>query len=142
MMTLDVRMERACRNALGLAEALQSFAEVSEVIYPGLPRHPHHQLANRQFQGRFGSMISIRLRGDVAGFLRECGRQGLPFAPSLGEVQTTISHPASTSHRGLSESERERLGITPHVIRISVGIEPLEELRERFRSLLEVSPTI
>jgi cystathionine beta-lyase/cystathionine gamma-synthase len=122
--TLAVRMERACANALRVAEYLTTRAEVVRVDYPGLPSHPHHQLAQRQLRGGFGSIVAFHLLGGTSSaerFIRAARR--IPFCPSLGEVSTTLSHPESTSHRGLTAAQRADLGIGGGTIRLSVGIE-------------------
>ena len=137
--TLDVRMERSCQNALELADWLQGQPRVREVIYPGLKSHPDHELARTQFGDRYGVMLTFRLDDGGESFLARCGSAGLPFAPSLGEHQTTLSHPASTSHRGLSDDERAEIGVDSQVIRVSVGVEPLAEIRARFERLLQES---
>jgi cystathionine beta-lyase/cystathionine gamma-synthase len=131
--TLHLRIGRAMENAMSVAGYLAQQAEqqfgslLEEVRYPGLPSHPDHELANRQLQGGFGSMVSFRLAGneDVADrFLKAA--DSLPFCPSLGEASTTLSHPASTSHRDMDDSQRAKLGITGGTIRLSVGIESTE----------------
>jgi cystathionine beta-lyase/cystathionine gamma-synthase len=122
--TLGVRMERACASALAVAEMLATENRVEAVYYPGLAQHPDHVLAGRQFGDRFGSMVSFTLKGGTpaaAAFMKAAAR--IPFCPSLGELSTTLSHPESTSHRGLSAAARAALGITGGTIRLSVGIE-------------------
>jgi cystathionine beta-lyase/cystathionine gamma-synthase len=122
--TLHVRMERACRNAQAVAEYLAGRSEVASVDYPGLDSHPQHDLARRQFGGWYGSVVTFHLRGGRAAadaFIERA--QQIPFCPSLGEVNTTMSHPESTSHRGLSPAGRDALGITGGTIRLSLGIE-------------------
>jgi len=125
--TLAVRAERACDNAQAVAESLLGVQSVAAVHYPGLPSHPDHALAKRQFAGRFGSMVTFTLAGGeaaAAAFIKAA--QQIAFCPSLGELATTLSHPASTSHRALTPSAREALGITGGTIRLSVGIESRE----------------
>jgi cystathionine beta-lyase/cystathionine gamma-synthase len=97
---------------------------VELVDYPGLSHHPQHDLAAAQFGGRYGSMVTFRLSGGrraADAFIAATDR--IPFCPSLGEATTTLSHPESTSHRGLSPSQREALGITGGTIRLSIGLE-------------------
>jgi cystathionine beta-lyase/cystathionine gamma-synthase len=125
--TLALRFQRAADNAVHAAQFLASRPEVAKVDYPGLPGHPDHQLARRQFFGQFGAMVTFHLAGGRAAgeqFLAAAGR--IPFCPSLGEVSTTLSHPESTSHRGLTPDERERLGIGGGTLRLSVGCESRE----------------
>lgn len=127
--TLALRMERACANALAIAEMLARESSVQRVDYPGLSSHQQHALAARQFGQRYGSLVTVHLRGERAAadrFIRAARR--IAFCPSLGEIATTLSHPESTSHRGLSASARKELGITGGTIRLSVGIEPLAEI--------------
>ena len=133
IVTLHLRIARATENAMAAARFLvekreQQFSLLLEdVQYPGLPGHPDHALASRQLQGGFGSMVSFRLAGDASvadRFL--AAAPGLAFCPSLGEASTTLSHPSSTSHRGLAEQEGKILGITAGTIRLSVGIESIE----------------
>jgi cystathionine beta-lyase/cystathionine gamma-synthase len=129
--TLAVRAEKACSNALATAKWLCTQPQVEAVHYPGLPDHADHALAQRQFGERFGSMVTMTLRGGRAAadaFI--AAARDVPFCPSLGELSTTLSHPASTSHRGLSERERESLGIFGGTIRLSIGIESPEHIRE------------
>jgi cystathionine beta-lyase/cystathionine gamma-synthase len=132
--TLAVRAERACQNALAVAESLVGAQGVSAVHYPGLASHPDHELAGRQFAGRFGSMVTFTLTGgEVAAVAFMKAAQQIAFCPSLGELATTLSHPASTSHRGLSPADRAALGITGGTIRLSVGIESCESVVEVVR---------
>jgi cystathionine beta-lyase/cystathionine gamma-synthase len=129
--TLHLRMERACANALQAARFLAARDEVEQVFYPGLPSHTAHELAVRQFGERFGSIVSFRLRGGRAAadaFI--AAAEEIPFCPSLGEASTTLSHPETTSHRGLAANERQRLGIDGGVIRLSVGVESPEYICE------------
>ncbi len=98
-----------------------------ETSYPGLPEHPDHEVAQRQFCGGFGNVVSFTLPGGrpaAQRFIAAAADQ-IPFCPSLGELFTTLSHPASTSHRGLSAAERSTLGIEEGTIRLSVGCEPV-----------------
>jgi cystathionine beta-lyase/cystathionine gamma-synthase len=127
--TLAVRAERACANALVVAESLVAAPGVEVVHYPGLAKHPDHGLAQRQFGDRFGSMVTFTLVGGTQAaraFIR-AARQ-IPFCPSLGELSTTLSHPESTSHRSLTSEQRAALGITGGTIRLSVGIESPESI--------------
>jgi cystathionine beta-lyase/cystathionine gamma-synthase len=127
--TLALRAERASSNALAAAEFLAGRSECEQVYYPGLASHADHALAKRQFGGRFGSMVSFTLRGERAAADRFiAAAKQIPFCPSLGDLSTTLSHPQSTSHRGLSEADRRKLGITGGTIRLSVGIESPETI--------------
>jgi cystathionine beta-lyase/cystathionine gamma-synthase len=130
MRTLHVRVERACQNALRVAEFLESHARVARVVYPGLPSHPAHDVARRILNG-FGGMLAFEVEGGraageaVMDAVKLCLR-----ATSLGGVETCVSHPASTSHRQLSEEELEQAGIRPGDLRLTVGIEDADDLIE------------
>jgi cystathionine beta-lyase/cystathionine gamma-synthase len=128
--TLAVRMERASANALAVAEYLAGRSELAGVAYPGLRTHPDHELAKRLLKGGFGSMVTFTLRGgrDAATRFIRAVSNTIPFAPSLGDLSTTLSHPESTSHRALTPDERTRLGIDGGTIRLSVGIETADEI--------------
>jgi cystathionine beta-lyase/cystathionine gamma-synthase len=122
--TLAVRAERASQHALAAARWLVNQPKIEAVHYPGLEIHPDHNLARTQFGDRFGTIVTFALRGGrpaAEAFIRGAGR--IPFCPSLGELDTTLSHPESTSHRGLSDEQRRALDIHGGTIRLSVGIE-------------------
>ncbi len=140
LFSLAVRVERACQNALALAQVLNKHPQVAAVDYPGLADHPQHALANSQLRGGYGWMLSFHLAVDRSGVLKlmESLRPEIQFVPSLGDVATTLSHPASTSHRGLSGSQRQELGIQEGTLRISCGIEPTTWLLDRFSAALAI----
>lgn len=122
--TMHLRVRRASENAQAAAEYLQQQPRVKRVLYPGLSDDPQHALAARTLSGGFGSVLTMELAGSRAEADRFIGAAGAPpFCPSLGETATTVSHPATTSHRGLSVEERRELGISDAMIRISCGIE-------------------
>ena len=127
-LTLDVRSERACRTAAEIAEMLKRHPSVTDVRYPGLPDHPDHEVARRQFGARFGSMVTFTLRGGRAMVDRLA--ESIPFCPSLGEARTTFSHPRSTSHRSYTPEQCQSLGIEEGTVRLSVGCEPSREVIE------------
>jgi cystathionine beta-lyase/cystathionine gamma-synthase len=125
--TLHLRAERASANALATARLLAARREVEIVHYPGLADHPDHELAARQFGGRYGSIVTFTLDGGTkaaARFISAARR--IPFCPSLGELSTTLTHPESTSHRAMTPAARESLGIKGGTIRLSVGVESSE----------------
>ena len=127
--TLHLRMKAHCDNAQALAEWLQSHEAVSEVIYPGLPSHPHHELAKRQMDG-FGGMLSIRLKGGFEAAKRFCERLELfTLAESLGGVESLVNHPAVMTHASIPPVRRAELGIGEELVRLSVGIETFDDLR-------------
>lgn len=127
--TLALRMERHCSNALELAQWLTAQPQVARVYYPGLPSHPQHELARRQMHG-FGGMISLDLNADLAGAKRFLeGVQIFTLAESLGGVESLIEHPAIMTHASIPAETRAQLGIGDALVRLSVGIEDVEDLR-------------
>jgi len=137
--TLAVRWARQCDNAMMLARFLSEHPAVSWVSYPGLPSHRGHDLARRLFAGgKFGAMLSFELREGKRAADRFVGALQLcRFATTLGDVCTVVSHPASTSHRSLSEEEKSRIRVTEGVIRVSVGIEDPQDLCADFAQALQ-----
>jgi cystathionine beta-lyase/cystathionine gamma-synthase len=135
--TLSLRFPRACETSLELAGRFESHDAVKRVYYPGLPSHPDYELATRLLGGGFGAIVTIDLgtRDRAQSFIRNLS--DIPFAPSLGDVQTTLSHPTSTSHRGQTEEQLVRQGISPGMIRLSVGIEDPDDLWREFRQALD-----
>ncbi|USX24653.1 PLP-dependent aspartate aminotransferase family protein [Oxalobacteraceae bacterium OTU3CINTB1] len=135
--TLAIRMERHCRSALELARWLEQQPEIRRVYYPGLESHPQHALAKRQMEG-FGGIISIDLNTDMAGarrFLEHC--EVFALAESLGGVESLIEHPALMTHATIPPAQRAVLGIGDGLIRLSVGIEDIEDLRADIRGSLD-----
>jgi len=129
MKTLSLRMERHCANALGLAQFLEKHPAVERVNYPGLPSHPDHALAARQMRGGFGGMLSFELRGGLEAGIACMNRiRFCSLAPTLGDVDTLILHPASSSHLAVPKEIRLQNGITDGLIRVSVGIENLRDI--------------
>jgi cystathionine beta-lyase/cystathionine gamma-synthase len=125
--TLAVRMKRHEENGMAMANYLAHHPKVKKLYYPGLPDHPQHELARRQMNG-FGAMISFELgsKENAANFLNRVHLCSL--AESLGGVETLISHPETMTHASVPIETRKRLGITPGLVRISVGIEDIEDL--------------
>jgi cystathionine beta-lyase/cystathionine gamma-synthase len=127
--TLPIRMARHNENGLALARFLEPHPKVSHVYYPGLPSHPQHELAARQMRG-FGGMLSFDL-GSLEGARRLLnGVRLLALAESLGGVESLISHPATMTHASVPADRRAALGITDGLVRISAGIEDIEDLKE------------
>jgi cystathionine gamma-lyase len=127
--TLALRMERHNRSALELAQWLEAHPKVARVYYPGLESHPQHALARRQMRGG-GGMISLDLKGDLAGARRFLEAVHLfALAESLGGVESLIEHPAIMTHASIPAEHRARLGIGDTLIRLSVGIEAIEDLK-------------
>jgi cystathionine gamma-lyase len=126
--TLALRMQRHSDSALRIAQWLESQPQVENVYYPGLPSHPQHALAARQMT-RFGGMISVRLKGDDAYARRVIQRSRLfTLAESLGGVESLIRQPFSMTHASIPLEQRLATGITPQLVRLSVGIEDVEDL--------------
>jgi cystathionine beta-lyase/cystathionine gamma-synthase len=127
--TLPLRMERHNASAQALAEFLAAHPKVSRVYYPGLPDHPHHALARRQMQG-FGGLIAFELGSfERARTLLNHVRL-MALAESLGGVETLISHPATMTHASVPPDRRQEIGITDDMVRVSVGIEDIDDLKE------------
>lgn len=126
--TLDVRMERHCKSAMAIAEWLEQDPRVERVLYPGLESHPQHELAKQQMPG-FGGIVTFFIKGDLAAarrFLERC--EVFSLAESLGGVESLVDHPAIMTHASVPEEERAKLGISDQLIRLSVGIEALDDL--------------
>ena len=128
--TLALRMERHSSNALAVARALEGADGVAAVRYPGLPSHPQHALSKRILRdGMAGGMLAVELEGGRAHGERFLGRMRIGVhATSLGGVETLISHPASSSHRQLSDADLAAAGLTPGTLRVSIGLEDAEDL--------------
>jgi cystathionine beta-lyase/cystathionine gamma-synthase len=134
--TLPIRMERHNANAMALAEFLAAHPKVMRVHYPGLPSHPQHALARKQMCG-FGGLISLELGSlDKARRLLE-GVRLMSLAESLGGVETLISHPATMTHASVPADRRQAIGVTDDLVRISVGIEDVDDLREDLAQALD-----
>jgi cystathionine beta-lyase/cystathionine gamma-synthase len=133
--TLPIRMERHNQNAQVLAEYLAAHPKVKKVHYPGLPTHPQHELARRQMRG-FGGLISFELGTlEHARALLNNVRL-MALAESLGGVETLISHPASMTHASVPPERRQKIGLTDDMVRVSVGIEDVDDLKEDFAQAL------
>jgi cystathionine gamma-lyase len=126
--TLDVRMERHCRSAMQIAAWLEAHDSVESVLYPGLESHPQHELAREQMPG-FGGIVTFFIKGDLEDarrFLERC--RVFSLAESLGGVESLVDHPAIMTHASVPSSERAKLGISDTLIRLSVGIEDVDDL--------------
>ena len=134
--TLHLRMKAHCENAMALAQFLDSHAAVEKVIYPGLASHPHHALAKRQMDG-FGGMVSIALKGGFEAAKRFCERTELfTLAESLGGVESLVNHPAVMTHASIPAARRAELGIGDNLVRLSVGVESLQDLQDELERVL------
>src|SRR5262252_5775683 len=135
--TLALRMERHCSNALEIARWLEEQREVKSVHYPGLKAHSQHDLARQQMRG-FGGMVTIALKTDLAGTRRFLeNTQLFALAESLGGVESLINHPALMTHASVPEEQRQKLGITDSLVRLSVGVEDVRDLIDDLKSALE-----
>lgn len=135
--TLHLRMKAHCENAQALAEFLDGHAAVEQAIYPGLASHPQHALAKRQMDG-FGGIISVRIKGGYEAAKRFCERTELfTLAESLGGVESLVNHPAVMTHASVPVERRAALGIQDDLVRLSVGVETLGDLRADLDNALE-----
>ena len=138
--TFDLRLKQAQDNAGRLSRLLSEHPKVSAVHYPGLSTHPDHTLAKELLNGDFGTMVSFVLKGgyeNLNTFLKAA--ENIPYGPTLGDVATMMIVPAVSSHRELDRSERLKLGIEDNLIRVSVGIESFEIIRDDFLEALDVA---
>lgn len=135
--TLGIRMERQCANAFSLAEFLDSLNAGIEVNYPGLSRSPYYELAKKQFNGGFGAIVTVRTGSRDRAF-RIINALKIPYILSnIGDTKTLVIHPASTIAVHLSKEEQRQSGVYEDLIRISVGIEDVEDLKQDFKNAIE-----
>jgi methionine-gamma-lyase len=138
LMTLELRMERHSGSAQLLAEFLEGQAKVERVHYPGLPSHPHHEVARRLLPRGFGGMLAFEIEGGVEAGMRFCDALELAWiATSLGGTHTLVGHAASTTHRQMDPAARRAAGIADGLVRVSVGLEDVDDLIEDFGRALE-----
>ena len=135
--TLEIRVREQSRTAQRLAEWLAADRRVSRVLYPGLAAHPGHEIARRQMDGAFGAMLSFEVRGDFAKKVCEATKL-FQLAVSLGAVESLIEQPSSMSHASFDPAARAAVGITDGLIRLSVGLEAFEDLRDDLNAALDV----
>ena len=135
--TLGLRMQRHCSNAMELAEFLNGLGHGVTVSYPGLEEHPYHEIAAKQFHGGFGAIITLRTGSKERAF-QILNELKLPWLVSnIGDTKTLVIHPSSTIAAHLSNEEKELSGVYDDMIRLSVGIEDIEDLKEDFRRVIE-----
>jgi cystathionine beta-lyase/cystathionine gamma-synthase len=136
--TLELRVREHCRSAQRLAEWLSGDSRVDRVLYPGLPDHSGHELATRQMDGAYGAMLSFTVTGDFAVAKRVVERTNLfRLAVSLGAVESLIEQPAAMSHASYDAADRLAHGITDNLVRLSVGLEDWEDLRDDLDQALD-----
>nr|WP_026261274.1 O-succinylhomoserine sulfhydrylase [Kiloniella laminariae] len=129
--TLGLRVDRMSDNALALAMHLETLPGLRKVIYPGLKSHPQHKLAMAQMSGKGSTLIGLELEGGKDAAFKVLNRLRVAdISNNLGDAKTLITHPSSTTHQRLSEEERLAVGITQSFLRISVGLEDVEDLKE------------
>jgi len=135
--TLALRMERHCSNAMAIARFLSRHPKVKKVFYPGLPSHPGHQIAKKQMTG-FGGMVSFEVKGNAAKTKKIAASAKLfALAESLGCVRSLINHPPSMTHASVEPEVRKKIGINDNLIRLSVGIENVQDLIEDLKRALK-----
>ena len=135
--TLALRMQRHCESAHVIAHFLEKHPKVERVYYPGLPSHSQHALARQQMKGGFGGIVTAVLRGgldDAKRFLERC--ELFALAESLGGVESLIEHPALMTHASLPAPMRKELGISDGLVRLSVGVESVEDLTADLKAAL------
>ncbi|MEQ9617996.1 MAG: O-acetylhomoserine aminocarboxypropyltransferase/cysteine synthase [Deltaproteobacteria bacterium] len=141
--TLNLRMERHCSNALSVAEFLKDHPAVNWVNYPGLPDSPYYELSKKYLPGGAGSIFTFGIKGGKEAGIRFIESLDLlSHLANVGDAKTLIIHPASTTHRQLNEEEQELAGVNPEMIRISVGIETLEDILWDIENALEESQKV
>ncbi len=134
--TLPLRVQRSCDTALGLAGWLEGQPEVKRVLYPGLPSHPSHETAKRTLRNGFGAVLSFEAH-DLAAARRFLDRVELAsHLANIGDAKTVVINPWTTTHAGLAEDARRAAGVTPELVRVSVGLEALPDLQADFRQAL------
>jgi methionine-gamma-lyase len=135
--TFELRVHRQNENALRLAQQLEKHRKVARVVYPGLPSHPYHELATRQMKA-FGGMVTIELKGGIGAAVKVCDNLNIAInAMSLGAVDTLVSIPVYSSHVNMTKRELAKHGVTPGMVRISVGVEAVDDLIADFEQALE-----
>jgi O-succinylhomoserine sulfhydrylase len=136
--TMDLRVDRMCDNALEIARFLEGHNSISRVLYPHLDSHPQAELARKQMS-KGGSLVSFELAGGKKGaFSLLDGLRIIDISNNLGDSKSLVTHPATTTHQRLSAEERAHLGITDGLVRLSVGLEDVEDLKEDLASALAV----
>ncbi len=138
--TLHLRVQRHCENGIQVATFLSNHPAVAQVFYPGLPNHPHHEIAKKQMLGGFGGMVSFTFasasKQEAIAFLEKL--QVFTLAESLGGVESLANHPALMTHASIPEAKRNEIGITDDLVRLSVGVEDIDDLladiEQAFRS--------
>nr|WP_233992772.1 O-acetylhomoserine aminocarboxypropyltransferase/cysteine synthase [Salinibacter altiplanensis] len=140
--TLSLRVQRSCDNALELATWLREQDAVSWVSYPGLEDHPYHERANRYLENGYGAVLTFGVEGGVAGGKRFVENVELAsHLANVGDAKTLVIHPASTTHQQLTEEEQKASGVEPDMVRVSVGIEHIDDIKADFDQAFTALPT-
>jgi O-succinylhomoserine sulfhydrylase len=135
--TLELRMKQHCANALEAAQFLETRKEVTRTLFPWLKSHPQYELARAQMSGP-SNVISFEIAGGKAGAFRFLNALTMiDISNNLGDAKSLINHPATTTHQRLAEEERAHLGISPGLVRLSVGLEDIEDIKEDIAQALE-----
>jgi O-acetylhomoserine/O-acetylserine sulfhydrylase len=136
--TLSLRVDRHCQNGIALAKWLENHPKVNWVWYPGLPSHPYHENAKRFLRsGLFGSMLAFGIEGGLeAGKVFINNVKLASLLANVGDAKTLVIHPASTTHQQLSEKEQLDSGVSPDMIRVSVGLEHIDDILDDFEQAL------
>lgn len=139
--TLQVRMERHCENGLAVAKYLDSHPEIGQVYYPGLPTHTYHEIAAKQMNNRFGGMLSFTFKNDSMGVAVKflSALKVFMLAESLGGVESLANHPATMTHGSVPRERRLKIGLVDSLIRLSIGIEAVEDLTEDLEQAIKVA---
>ena len=136
--TLELRMAQHCSNARKVAELLSNHTELSKVIYPGLKTHPQHNLYKKQMSDA-GSIVCFELEGGIKqAFKVMNGFKLIDISNNLGDAKSLVTHPASTTHQRLSQEDRDAVGVTDGLVRISVGLEDIEDIMEDLDQALRI----
>jgi O-acetylhomoserine/O-acetylserine sulfhydrylase len=126
-------VQRHCDNTLALARWLEKNPQVAWVTYPGLPSHPHHERAKKFLRNGFGAVLSFGIKGGATAGKKFIDSVKLAsHLANVGDAKTLVIHPASTTHSQLSEAEQKTAGVAPDLIRVSVGLEHIEDIQEDF----------
>ncbi|MEM6632416.1 MAG: O-acetylhomoserine aminocarboxypropyltransferase/cysteine synthase [Bacteroidota bacterium] len=136
--TLSLRVQRTVDNALGLAKWLDAHPQVQQVSYPGLEHHPYHETAKKYLSNGFGGVLTFELKGDKEAAVKFVNSlQLVSHLANVGDAKTLIIHPSSTTHQQLSDAEQLAAGVTPTQLRVSVGIEHMEDIKGDFQQAFE-----
>jgi O-acetylhomoserine sulfhydrolase (EC 2.5.1.49) len=140
--TLSLRVQRSCDNALELAEWLRAQDAVEWVSYPGLEDHPYHERANKYLENGYGAVLTFGVEGGVEAGKRFVENVDLAsHLANVGDAKTLVIHPASTTHQQLNEEEQNASGVAPDMVRVSVGIEHIDDIKADFEQAFAALPS-